>query len=95
MKPTPVLALLAIAPMLAACPSATVSTPKIVTQIVEVPVAVKCVPPSVGPAQTYADTRDALQAAVGADQRYHLMSSEWPRRDARLALLEGVLGRCR
>jgi len=74
---------------------ATTPEPKIVTKIVEVPVARACVPDNLPPRPAYADTREALKAAGAADQRYHLMNSEWMRRDARLNLLEGVVDACR
>lgn len=69
--------------------------PVYITKTVQVPVAVSCVPPGLPPAPSYSDTAAALKAAAGPDQRYHLLSSEWPRRDARLAVLEGVVNACR
>lgn len=90
------LAVVVLWPMLTAGSCATTAPePRIEIRTVEIPVAIACVPRTVEGRQTYADTREALLAAGGADQRYHLMAGEWPRRDARLQLLEGVLAACR
>jgi len=82
-----------IAFMLAGC-ATTAPEPKIVTKEVLVPVARSCVPSSLPGPLSYADTRSALRAAQ-PEERYHLMVSEWARRDTRLALVEGVLAACR
>lgn len=90
------LAVVAAYPVLTAASCTTTQGPpvKMVTQTVEVPVYRSCVPSNTPPAPTYADTRAALKAAT-PDQGNHLMQSEWPRRDARLSLLEQIVGICR
>jgi hypothetical protein len=80
---------------LATCATVDGNVAKIVVQEVKVPVAVSCVPAEFPKRPSYADTKAALKAAPAVDERYHLMSSEWARRDARLAAVEDQVDICR
>jgi hypothetical protein len=81
--------------VLGGCSTAAGPEPRIEIQRVEVPVSRPCVDAKVPGRETYADTAAALKSAGGGDGRYHLMAGEWPRRDARLNLLENLLEACR
>lgn len=67
--------------------------PKIVTREVKVEVARPC-PATLPAAPTYTDTKAALAAAGGPEDRYRLMAGNWFKRDARLALIEAVVATC-
>lgn len=82
----------AILGLLAGCAD---QTPKIVTQTVNIPVAVSCIPTSMPPAPDYPDTDAALTAAgVDGPRRYQLVVAGRALRTARLAVVESVLSNC-
>lgn len=83
----------AVAVFLAACASEPQPV-KIVTQTVDRPVAVSCVPPDMPPAPKYGDTPSAVLAAPDFAARYALLSENWAVGKARLKLLEGVVADC-
>lgn len=67
--------------------------PEIRTVEVKVPVAVSCVP-NLPAAPVYPDTREALQAAGAAPERYQLMAAGRELRIVRLRDLEAVVASC-
>lgn len=81
--------------LLAGCASDGIAPGKVLTVEVDKPVTVSCVPKDYPARQAYTDTAAALKAAAAADDRYHLMSSEWGRRDARLKADEDQIDVCR
>lgn len=62
---------------------------------VKVPVAVECVPATLGGAPTYPDTDEALREAIDAAERYRLVAAGRLLRGARLGELEPVILACR
>jgi len=62
---------------------------------VNVPVAVSCVPATLGEAPLYPDTVEALRAAEDAAERYLLVFAGRSLREARLNELEPVVAGCR
>lgn len=70
-------------------------TPRVVTQEVQVPVAVSCVPANLRAAPDYPDTDDALKAAPGAADRMLMLGAGRQLRSQRLAELEPVVHGCR
>jgi hypothetical protein len=80
--------------LLAACGTAPLE-PKVEVREVRVPVPVACVPKSFPAAPQFPDSRAALLAAKGQDERYRLMAAGWMPRDARLAALEAQIKACR
>ncbi len=85
-------AALLLLPLLAACGH---HERPVRTVTVKVPVAVECVPATLGAAPSYPDTDDALRAAVDAAERYKLVAAGRLLRDARLGEVEPVLLACR
>jgi hypothetical protein len=77
---------------LTAC--ASTPEPRIITKIVQVPIAVKCaVDPGADP--VYADTPDALKAAGDLFERVKLLLAGRAQRDGRLAELKASVAGCR
>lgn len=68
--------------------------PKIVTQYVDRPVAVSCVPKDTPAAPVYTDTVDALLAAPDFAARYALIAENFPTRLARMELMEKIAADC-
>jgi hypothetical protein len=81
--------------LLAGCASSAPPEPVVVTRIVEKPVAISCVPASVGGAPAYADEAAALRAAPDAAAREILLIAGRLQRIARLSILEPVVEGCR
>jgi hypothetical protein len=69
--------------------------PTVKTVEVRVAVPVACVPKTFPGKQIYPDTKPALLAAKGQDERYRLMTAGWKMRDARLGALEAQVDACR
>jgi len=69
--------------------------PAAAPRIVRVPVPVRCVPESLGPAPAYPDSDAALRDAGGAADRYQLLAAGRILREQRLQKLEEVVRRCR
>jgi hypothetical protein len=86
-------AILAATVLLSAC--AGKPEPVIRTVTVNVPVAVDCVPATLGAAPAYPDTDEALRAAPDAAERYRLLFLGRLLRDARLGEVEPVIQSCR
>jgi hypothetical protein len=87
---------LATCSLLSACanrPTPTL-TPKVVTQRVDVPVAIRCAADP-GPEPQYVDTPEALRAATDLYARVRLLLAGRDQRDARLAELSAALAGCR
>lgn len=68
--------------------------PEIRTVEVKVPVAVPCVPANLPAAPVYPDTREAIQAAGAAPERYQLLAAGRELRIVRLRDLEAVVASC-
>lgn len=68
--------------------------PEIRTVEVKVPTAISCVPANLPAAPVYPDTREALQAAGAAPERYQLMAAGRELRIVRLRDLEAVVATC-
>jgi hypothetical protein len=68
--------------------------PVVTVKTVGLPVAVSCVPPSLGPAPSYPDTDESLRSA-GPERFLQLVLAGRDLRDARLAQVEPVLDGCR
>lgn len=82
--------------LLAGCQTAPQPEPKIITQTVDVPVAVPCIVDTVPEAPAYVDTDQALTApGVDGPRRYQLVTAGREQRNNRLALLEALLAECR
>jgi hypothetical protein len=79
---------------LAACATAPVPEPVVVTQTVDKAVAVSCVPANLPAPAVYPDTNAALTAAT-IDRRYQLLIAGRELRTARLGELEPVVKGCR
>lgn len=79
---------------LAACATSR-PEPKIVTQTVDVPVAVSCVPKDTPPAPAYTDTTEALKAAPDFAARYQLLAANHAVHVTREQILEAVVDACR
>jgi len=79
---------------LSAC-ATTYPEPRIVTHVVEVPVARSCVPAGLAAAPTYPDEDAAVRAASGPADRYRLLAAGRILRKQRLAELEPVVAACR
>lgn len=81
--------------VLAAC--ATDAPPEPVVRIVEVkvPVAIACVPPTLGDPTPYVDTDEALKSAAGPEDRFQLLAAGRIQRNARLSKVEPVIKGCR
>jgi hypothetical protein len=86
-----------VAAALSACAGAPASSPepRIITQVVDKPVATSCVPPETPEPPAYSDTDAALKAAADAAARYLLLIGGREERDARLATIEPVVQACR
>lgn len=83
--------------MLAGCETAQAPAPepKVITQSVNVPVAVSCVVDTVPAAPSYVDTDAALTApGVDGPRRYQLVTAGRAQRNERLALLEAIVADC-
>lgn len=87
------LPLIAATALLAACSPK--PEPVVRTVTVKVPVAVECVPATLGDAPAYPDSDEALRAAPDAAERYRILFLGRLLRDARLAELEPVIVSCR
>lgn len=87
----PTLMLAAIA--LGGC--ATTTEPRVETVVVNVPVAVPCVPQGLPEAPKYPDTAEALRRAPDAAARVGLIVAGRALRDQRLAEVEPVIAGCR
>jgi len=81
--------------LLASACNTTAPAVEIRTVEVKVPVATPCVPKTVVGRPDYQVTRETLQAAPGADERYRQAVVGMLERDARLAVVEPVLEGCR
>ena len=86
-------ALLSATVLLAACGAK--PEPVVRTVTVTVPVAVECVPATLGGTPSYPDTDEALHAAPDAAERYRLVFLGRLLRDARLGEVEPVIQSCR
>ncbi len=80
---------------LAGCATTTPPEPVIITKEVLVPVAMDCVPKTLGPPPKYADSKEALLAAPGPEDRYQLLAAGREQRIARLGEVEPVITNCR
>jgi len=78
---------------LAGCTTA--QEPKIVTQVVEKPVAVSCVPATFPGAPRYATDGDALSKATDAAERFRLLAAAWLQMCLRLSAVEPIIDSCR
>lgn len=83
------------AAMLASCATTPPPEPVVRTVTVNVPVAVPCVPETIGEAPVYSDSDEAVRAAADGAERYRLLFVGRGERNARLAVLESALGGCR
>lgn len=82
--------------LLAGCAQAPAPEPKVITQNVNMPVAVSCVVDTVPAAPSYVDTDAALTApVVDGPRRYQLVTAGREQRINRLALLEALIAECR
>ena len=81
--------------MLGGCATTAPPEPVIVVKEVLVPVAIDCVPKTLGPPPKYADTKEALRAAAGPEDRYQLVAAGREQRIARLGEVEPVITACR
>lgn len=84
--------LIAATVLLAGCAA---REPVVRTVTVNVPVAIECVPVTLGAAPDYPDTDEALRAAPDAAERYRLLFLGRLLRDARLGEVESVILSCR
>ncbi len=75
--------------------STTRPEPVVRTVFVDRPVAVTCVPDTLGEAPAYADIDDALRRAPDAAARYQLVIAGREQRKARLGETEPVIKGCR
>lgn len=80
---------------LAGCATTRPAEPTVVTQKVDVPVAVSCVPANLPDAPQYVDTDAALKAAPDAAERFRLIAAGRLQRQSRLAVVEPVINSCR
>lgn len=80
---------------LAACGATASPEPIVRTVEVKVPVAVSCVPPTLGDEPVYVDTDAGLRAAAGPEDRFQLMAAGRIQRNAWLARVRPVLKGCR
>lgn len=82
---------------LAACSTTPAPTPEpiVITKDVDKPVAVSCVPKSLGPAPAYPDTDDALRTAGSAERTLQLVFAGRDLRKARSDQVEPVIENCR
>lgn len=87
------LTLIAATMLLAGCGAK--PEPVVRTVTVNVPVAIECVPVTLGDAPSYPDTDEALRAATDAAERYRLVFLGRLLRDARLGEVESVILSCR
>jgi type IV pilus biogenesis protein CpaD/CtpE len=80
---------------LAAC--ASTQAPEPIVRVIEtkVPVAVSCVPASLGDEPAYVDTSETLRAAAGPEDRFQMIAAGRIQRDAWLAKVRPVLKACR
>lgn len=69
--------------------------PKVRTVTVNKPVALECVPATLGTAPEYPDTDEAIRNAVDAAERYRLIAAGRLLRNARLGEVEPVLLMCK
>lgn len=79
---------------LTACATAP-AEPKVRVVEVKVPVAVSCVPKSLGGAPDYPDSDAAINAAPGSGDMLQLLAAGRLLRNQRLAEIEPVLAGCR
>jgi hypothetical protein len=85
--------ILAATALLAAC--GVKPEPVVRTVTVTVPVAVDCVPATLGAVPAYPDTDEALRSSPDAAERYRLLFLGRLLRDARLGEVEPVIQSCR
>lgn len=92
--PARLLILATVVALLAGCATRPPAEPVIVTKTVAKPVAVSCVPQSLGPKPVYPDTDDALRAA-GPERFLQLVLAGRDLRQSRLNQVESVITTCR
>ena len=68
---------------------------KIVTQTVNIPVPVSCVPNNTPEAPKYAVTKETLLAASDMAERYRQLQIGWLEREARLKQVEPIIEVCK
>lgn len=81
--------------MLGGCATTAPPEPIVTIKEVFVPVAVDCVPKTLGPPPKYVDSSEALRAAAGPDERYQLLAAGREQRVARSGEVEPVITTCR
>lgn len=91
------LTMIAGALALAGCTTTAKPKPEEIVRIVveKIPVAVSCVREDFPTKPTYPDTKEALRAAPGPEDRYQLIARGRELRDIRLAQLEPAVEACR
>lgn len=89
-----IIAVVVICVALSGCAPRTPHEPRLTPVVAKVPIAVSCVPSTIGPPPAYADAALPAGSAALVD-RYRLRGVASEQRKARLAVVEPIIAACR